>query len=141
MTYNWVDNPTVSGVSVCDTDILNDDIMWLKEHIGERYVVAKSDKSLLPSYWIEYSDGWCEQGGKITSGTHVALVKTYTNTNYVVTTGQHGVNTSTAGTNYNWVTLYAGGVRDKTTSGFEVSGDNSFRASFPIDWKTSGYIS
>lgn len=29
-TYQWTDNPTVSGVSVCDTDVLNDCLMHLK---------------------------------------------------------------------------------------------------------------
>ncbi len=29
-TYSWTDNPTVSGVSICDTDILNDCLMHLK---------------------------------------------------------------------------------------------------------------
>lgn len=29
-TYKWTDNPTVSGVSVCDTDVLNDCLMHLK---------------------------------------------------------------------------------------------------------------
>ena len=29
--YIWTDNPTVSGVSVCDTDVLNDCLMHLIE--------------------------------------------------------------------------------------------------------------
>lgn len=28
--YSFTNNPTVSGVATCDTDILNDDIMFLK---------------------------------------------------------------------------------------------------------------
>ena len=28
--YNWTDNPTVSGESICDTDVLNDCLMHLK---------------------------------------------------------------------------------------------------------------
>lgn len=28
--YTWTDNPTVSGISPCDTDILNDNLMHLK---------------------------------------------------------------------------------------------------------------
>lgn len=28
--YNWTDNPTVSGVALCDTDVLNDCLMHLK---------------------------------------------------------------------------------------------------------------
>ena len=31
--YSWTDNPTVSGVSICDTDILNENLMHLK-YIG-----------------------------------------------------------------------------------------------------------
>ena len=140
MTYTWTDNPTVSGISVCDTDILNDDIMYLKENLDNRHVIAKSAKSILPSWWVVYNDGWCEQGGKITTGTEVALLKTYADTNYNVTTGQHGLNTNTTSTNYNWVTLYVGGVRDKTASNFQVSGSTEFRTGYPIDWVTKGYL-
>ena len=33
--YTWTDNPTVSGVSVCNTDVLNDCLMHLKyDHKG-----------------------------------------------------------------------------------------------------------
>ena len=44
---------------------------------GIRTLVEVSDKSLLPSYYRVYSDGWCEQGGESdTSGT-VNFLKTY----------------------------------------------------------------
>ena len=31
MTYTWTDNPMQSGVSTCDTDIVNDNLMYLKD--------------------------------------------------------------------------------------------------------------
>lgn len=32
-TYGWTDNPTVSGVSQCDTDVLNECLMYLRYNI------------------------------------------------------------------------------------------------------------
>lgn len=64
--YEWTDNPTVSGVSECDTDVLNDCLMHLK------YDTLSSGFGLL-----EYKDtnqilqgseaiGWLLQGVKVT---------------------------------------------------------------------------
>jgi len=60
--YIWTDNPTVSGVSKCDTDILNDCLMHLKYHNTsngrELFDVVFKDKAL--SY--EESQGWALLG-------------------------------------------------------------------------------
>lgn len=59
-----------------------------KLDIPIRYVVAKSDTSLLPSWWVEYSDGWCEQGGFVSgyadSDVTVTYLKAFVNTNYTL---------------------------------------------------------
>lgn len=51
------------------------------------YVVETSNKSLLPSWYRVWSDGWCEQGGQTESMNNgstleIALLKSYSNTNY-----------------------------------------------------------
>lgn len=52
-----------------------------------RYPVEVSDKSLMPSWYVVYNDGWCEQGGlsvATASQNHVTLLKSFANTNYLV---------------------------------------------------------
>lgn len=46
--YTFTDNPTESGVAVCDTDILNDDIMYLKWELSNS-PAANTDLSNLTS--------------------------------------------------------------------------------------------
>lgn len=64
----------------------------LTANVNNRYVVEKSDKSILPSWYTVYSDGWIEQGGVTTSvptngtGT-ITFLKPFSNTNYTVTQG------------------------------------------------------
>ena len=52
-----------------------------------RYPVEVSDKSLMPSWYVVYNDGWCEQGGKsviTATSTQVMLLKPFANTNYSI---------------------------------------------------------
>lgn len=51
-------------------------------------VVEQSDKSLMPSWYRVWSNGWIEQGGQIsvTNTTTVNLLKPYTQTNYLPNT-------------------------------------------------------
>ena len=53
-TYEWTDNPTVSGVSVYDPDVLNDCLMHLKydvstEFDGKIATCSKNDFSNITS--------------------------------------------------------------------------------------------
>lgn len=87
-------------------------------------IVEVSDKSLLPSWYVIYSNGWCEQGGRLsvsTSTTTITLLKSYIDTNYNISmTGSVG---------YPWVT-------SRTVNSFVA--DTSANAT--VDWKTKGYI-
>ena len=74
--YTWTDNPTVSGVSICDTDILNDCLMHLK--------YDKKDGGNLPLFTAMAFDhvlsgdeavGWALQGSAVTSVYPEALAK------------------------------------------------------------------
>ena len=66
-SYTWTDNPTVSGVSPCNTDVLNDCLMHLKYNSqngdGFRLFDIKiTDRKLIG----EEAVGWVIQGGLVT---------------------------------------------------------------------------
>ena len=88
------------------------------------YVVEMSDKSLLPSWYIVWSNGWCEQGGQLavsTSTTTINLLKSYVGINYNLS--------MTSSTGYAWIS-------SRTASSFiaDISANGN------VDWKTCGYI-
>ena len=66
-TYKWTDNPTVSGVSVCDTDVLNECLMHLKydkkDGGGFNLFDIKISDHILTG---EESVGWLLQGSLVT---------------------------------------------------------------------------
>lgn len=108
----------------CDTDGTNATF----PHITETYVNGTS-------WYNVYSNGWCEQGGQITSGTSnisVAFLKPFINTNYNIsyaqggTDGDYDTGVDTIRTEY------------FTQNGFIVNRYISGSVSF---WQASGYIS
>lgn len=110
------------------------DFKVVKEKQDEikRYVVEKSDKSLLPSWYTVYNDGWIEQGGHIEGANNamatVTLLKAYTNTQYTVTA------LSCWSRNYPDIdTCYY----QKTTTSFQLMRDDY--AGGGIDWYACGY--
>lgn len=66
------------------------------------------------SWMRRYSDDWCEQGGKISSGSSLTFVKSFKDTSYVITTSG----------NISGIT--------KSASGFSYSGTG--------DWIAMGYV-
>lgn len=65
--YKWTDNPTVSGVSICDTDVLNECLMHLKYDKKDGggfnlFDIKVSDHILLG----EEAVGWLLQGSLVT---------------------------------------------------------------------------
>ena len=53
-------------------------------------IIETSDKSFLPSWYRVWSDGWCEQGGKLSGDGSVAFLKTYKDINYTITLASLG---------------------------------------------------
>lgn len=52
------------------------------------YIVARSDPSLMPSYWVKYKSGWGEQGGHVPAGvTEIKYLRDFVDTNYILTQG------------------------------------------------------
>lgn len=90
------------------------------------YIVEVSDKSLFPSWYRVYSDGWCEQGGQVAAKvTSVTLLKGYETTDYIV-------NTSTI--NYGGGDA-AIGTASRTTTSFTLTSSTYVRS-----WEAKGYI-
>ena len=66
--YEWTDNPTVSGESVCDTDVLNECLMHLKYNNGNGdalplFTTMAFDRILTG----EEAIGWALQGSLVTN--------------------------------------------------------------------------
>lgn len=94
-----------------------------KPYIDETYVNGTSG-------YIVYSNGLCEQWGRFSIGaTNIYFLKSYINTDYVVTYMQNGAASATIG-RVGLVNLY--------NAGFEV---NIIRANMvPACWRSLGYI-
>lgn len=118
-----IDNIATDLNTKADTDLSN--VPTSKGILTESYVNGTS------GYRV-YSDGWCEQWGYTaisSAGQMVNLLKSYVNTNYVIT--------ASGGTRqYGNTACY-----DKTTSSFKAwtSDNDSFNAS-NLNWKAEGYI-
>ena len=98
-----------------------------------RYVVEVSDKSLLPSWYAVYNDGWCEQGGKgvhSSNNQQVSLLKTMANINYQVFVQWI---TSNYGSYYSLV------PNNLTTTNFTISSYTQ-ADSKDFEWQACGYI-
>lgn len=101
-----------------------------------RYPVEISDKSLMPSWYVVYSDGWCEQGGIAiippTANLTVQLLKPYKDIGYtrLMTIGDRSDGAQWA--------IYP--TSPKTTSTFGAfSSLSGYNVGF--DWEAKGYIS
>ena len=97
-----------------------------------RYVVEVSDKSLLPSWYEIYNDGWCRQGGdyngSATTGT-ITLLKEYKDVeSYSIMTQVHFDNSGYG---------YQIGVFNKSINRFKWGSAGS---NYKFNWQASGYI-
>lgn len=125
---------TVQNSNLIDAGRIGENLAS-KLDIPPRYPVEISDKSLMPSWYVVYNDGWCEQGGIATTLTTgaatITLLKPYKATNYtrLLTIGNREDSTTWA--------LYP---TNKTTTSFGVfSPVTGYNLMF--DWETKGYIS
>ena len=99
------------------------------------YIVDISDKSLLPSWYKVYSNGWCEQGGLCTyvaSTATVSLLKPYQTSSYCVTLTDYDKN-DTGGLAASSGLAYKGSTYFTISTTTETDGG--------IFWETKGYIS
>ena len=76
---------TVQNANLIDAGRIGEQLANKQDKLT-RYPIEISDKSLMPSWYVVYSDGWCEQGGFInTNHGTISLLKTMQDTNYIVT--------------------------------------------------------
>ena len=107
-----------------------------------RYVVEVSDKSLLPSWYVVYNDGWCEQGGTMVNAATtlvVSFLKIFSTTDYVLNVYKRGNDNDTGGyadahCEVNGKDTYDYG---QAVNGFRCSTSN---ASAKFTWEAKGYI-
>ena len=161
LVQNWLDTSIIpASLKVWDDEqeqqVINNDLVYIGDcsvlsgvvsdisnrefndsgYIVDRYANAVVIESYASgsSWYNVYSNGWCEQGGRVTStgAQTVMLLKTYKNTNYTIQTST----VMTSATN-----SYASSVlsTDKTGNSWKAfcyasSGYNGFY------WQTSGYI-
>ena len=96
-------------------------------------VVRTSDRSIAPSWYRIWSDGWCEQGGRLASATSqtVELLIEMSDINYCLTFGPYATTTTdTEG----WDMIP--GSSDYTTTSFRVTSVSSRND----NWKVEGYM-
>jgi hypothetical protein len=143
--YNEKENTNIQNNlfwAVCviaDIDVTNGNITSFNPKQPFRAIDASSTPHIIETYvngtsWYRvWSDGWCEQGGRVTAtGATVNFLKPFKDTNYtaLVTAGY-----SNAATVFNWA------ITSKTTTTMIVnSADNTGVTTRPCDWQASGYI-
>lgn len=123
------------------------DVQTVKESLEESlqglenlpHIIKVSEKSLLPSWYIVYSNGWCEQGGHVnTNGTSpISFLIPYLDTNYTAIC---------AATEYRAYACNAV-IQQKTTTGLDfhcirwTGGETTDpKTALDVDWHTRGYI-
>lgn len=104
------------------------------------YVIEISDKTILPSWYRIWSNGFCEQGGlslggSTTTGASVSLIYPYKDENYTLVSSINS--TSFSNTTVMWAK-----VGNKTSSSFSLqTGHNvSTGAEYFCSWEAKGYI-
>ncbi len=137
---NTIDNVIVRMLDGTGQDSLNlkySDDFKLNENneisLNKPYLVEVSDKSILPSWYRVWSDGWCEQGSCLettsTGTVTINLLKDFVNTNYGIQLTESHTATIMDARTVN--------KTNKTTSSFQI-----FRGTtaIPIYWEAKGYI-
>ena len=107
--YTFTDNPTESGVAVCDTDILNDDIMYLKWQND----AFSSDKTNIDLSNLSATGKNVLDGSWVNSYQDLASGVTYTAEQWVT----YDLSTILPNDNYVYECLFTGWWRTGNTSG------------------------
>lgn len=123
-------------------NLQNSDTITLTYDTVPAYVVSREDSSYVVESFIDgtswyrvYSDGWCEQGGRTTTGPVITvnLVKPYRNTDYSVELGMVTTAGSSSGPTSN-----ASVVRGTlSTTSFTIG---QYSTDTNTSWITKGYI-
>ena len=100
----------------------------------KRYPIEISDKSLMPSWYVVYSDGWCEQGGHCSDSNSytVTFLKQFINTNYIPMVTFNYCHAS--------YIMNMGCINLTNTSMIIEISDGAQGNDRPVFWQASGYI-
>lgn len=124
-------NPVHAGDPTLDE--IKSALATIQAQLGQlesrRYVKETGESSDGTSWYRKWSDGFIEQGGRITSvTTTISLQTAFTNTNYTISSSQAG----SASANISRVA-----IKNRTTSEFTLE---SCKANMlPISWNACGY--
>lgn len=109
-----------------------------KDHSNDEkpYVTEVSDKSILPSWYRVWSDGWCEQGGslfnnKSTLTYSATFLKAYIKNDYSITTSLTSTATGSS-------TVRVGALASRTNTGFSMFIPST---AAELSWVANGYVS
>lgn len=102
-----------------------------------RYPIAVSNKSLMPSWYVVYNDGWCEQGGRYTINTNgsgtITFLKEFVDTSYTIFNSKESTDSST------WTVMFDA-FETRTTSQIGIKA-NLTGYTIGGSWEAKGYIS
>lgn len=132
-------NPKVTSIK----ETILSDVQTVKESLEESiqgldelpHIIKVSDKSILPNFYIIYSNGLCYQGGiGSNSKVTVSLLIPYKDTNYTILASPRNGTLNNGSGSYN---VYMT-INDITENGFYYSftGGNLKN----VSWETKGYI-
>lgn len=128
---------TVQNANLIDAGRIGEQLADKQDKLS-RYPIEISDKSLMPSWYVVYSDGWCEQGGEYPSGSEllvtINLLKSFKDKNYSLISqisNQTSV-TSSSPAQYR----FTGGVLKLSANQFKM-----MRSDFARIWYACGYVS
>ena len=101
-----------------------------------RYPIAVSNKSLMPSWYVVYNDGWCEQGGRYTINTNgsgtITFLKEFVDTSYTIFNSKESYDSS------NWNVMFDA-LENWTTSQIGIKA-NLTGYTLGGSWEAKGYI-
>ena len=129
---------TVQNADLIDAGRIGENLAS-KLDIPPRYPVEISDKSLMPSWYVVYNDGWCEQGGhlpQIASNNNdfpVTFLKPYKDANYWLNTSKQII-PDLGEVRPMAYTFY---TRNRTSTGFTTDIDENVAC----EWEAKGYVS
>ena len=128
---------TVQNANLIDAGRIGEQLANKQDKLS-RYPIEISDKSLMPSWYVVYNDGWCEQGGYVSGQDQtISFLKVYRDTNYYI-------NVSPKATDGGYPATYETYFSRVTTTSFYIAHQGTSGgtgSALGYAWETAGYIS
>lgn len=128
---------TVQNANLIDAGRIGEQLANKQDKLS-RYPIEISNKSLMPSWYVVYNDGWCEQGGYVTGTNNTEITTTFLKK--FISIPNVSVNFGWDNVSMNQEALYTYiAARNITTQNFIITVTNL--APLGTSWKACGYIS